>query len=122
MKTDGNGWEPMKSKASRIRELYAQGLTTAEIASIVGCSREYVRVAGRQRKDGSNSPADVAWRTKHFGSNQAYWKAHNERTKDRRSAYYRKRYWDDPEYRAQHLARCKAHRCRKRLASAENRV
>lgn len=110
------------SKASQIRELYAQGLGTAEIARIVGCRMEYVRVAGRQRKDGSNSSADVAWRTKHFGSNQAYWKANNERTKDRRSAYYRNRYWGDPSYRAQHLARCKEYHRRKRLERVENRV
>ena len=112
----------MSSKASRIREFYAQGLGTAEIASIVGCKPEYVRVAGRQRKEGSNSVADVAWRTKTFGSNEAYWKATNERTKDRRAAYYRKKYWGDPAYRAQHLARCKEQYRRKRLASAENRV
>lgn len=112
----------MSSKASRIRELYAQGLGTAEIAQLVGCSKEYVRVAGRQRKDGSNSPADVAWRTKTFGSNEAYWKATNERTKDQRAAYYRKRYWGDPEYRAQHIARCKERYRRMRLERAENRV
>jgi uncharacterized Zn finger protein (UPF0148 family) len=50
------------SKAQRIRELYAQGLRTAAIAKIVDCSQAYVRVAGRQRKNG-HSPSDRSWRT-----------------------------------------------------------
>jgi uncharacterized Zn finger protein (UPF0148 family) len=50
------------SKAQRIRELYAQGLRTAQIAEIVNCNEAYVRVAGRQRKNG-HSPSDRSWRT-----------------------------------------------------------
>lgn len=40
------------TKAARILELYAKGLTTREIADRVGCKPEYVRVVARQRKDG----------------------------------------------------------------------
>ncbi len=44
------------SKAAQIRKLYAQGLGTREIADLVGCRVEYVRVAGRQR----NLPGGVS--------------------------------------------------------------
>lgn len=42
------------NKAEKIRELYAQGLSTREIAGIVGCRTEYVRVVARQRVNGSS--------------------------------------------------------------------
>ncbi len=51
------------SKASEIRALDAAGKSVAEIAEIVGCSREYVRVAARQRKDGC-SRADMKFAPK----------------------------------------------------------
>ena len=105
------------SKASRIRELYAQGLGTAEIARSVGCNPAYVRVAGRQRKDGTDSPADTKWRTKVYGSMEAYYEENNARTRERRIAYYRDRRRNDPEY----LAKCRgwdrARRARKRAAA-----
>lgn len=47
------------SKAQRIRALYSEGKTTAEIAAIVGCDPAYARVAGRQRRNGRNSKADI---------------------------------------------------------------
>lgn len=47
------------SKSSMIRELYEQGKPVAEIASIVGCKPEYVRVVVRQR-NGGQSKSDRA--------------------------------------------------------------
>ena len=51
------------SKASEIRALDAAGKSVAEIAEIVGCRREYVRVAARQRKYGC-SRADMKFAPK----------------------------------------------------------
>lgn len=49
-------------KAERIRNLYADGLLTVnEIAALVGCSPEYVRVAARQRAGGRPSKAQLAF-------------------------------------------------------------
>lgn len=82
------------SKAAQIRKLYAQGLGTREIAGIVGCSPEYVRVAGRQRNNrlGGLSPADIRWRAKN-PEKVAYWQGATAR-----------RYREDPEYRRRHAA------------------
>ena len=46
------------SKASGIRELYALGLTTTEIAAIADCDPAYVRVCARQRVGGTSSVHD----------------------------------------------------------------
>lgn len=42
------------TKAERIRTLYAAGKSIREIADIIGCSDSYVRVAARQRTNGSS--------------------------------------------------------------------
>jgi uncharacterized protein YjcR len=78
------------SKAARIRELYAQGYETREIADLVGCSPEYVRVAGRQRRDGK-SVAQIAYEASHpdyIERRNGWWQA-------------------TPERRAAHRARCR---------------
>lgn len=95
----------MSSKASRIRDLYAQGLGTGEIAKIVGCKPEYVRVAGRQRKDDYLSSADRTYRINRYGSMSAYYAAHNAERAPNRKAYYAKRWKTDPEYRAKKQAK-----------------
>ena len=57
------------SKAQKIRDLYAQGLSTAQIAKRVGCSDSYVRVCARQRVNGKASDHD-----------RAYWRSHGCQT------------------------------------------
>lgn len=47
----------MSTKSDRIRALYAEGKSVAEIADVVGCLPEYVRVV-RQRSNG-RSNADI---------------------------------------------------------------
>lgn len=106
------------SKASRIRELYAQGLGTREIADRVGCRIEYVRVAARQRKDGNNSEIDTRYLVNKFGSLQTAFTVNNERTRERRIAYYRDRRRNDPEYRAMCREWDRARRARKRAAAS----
>lgn len=49
------------TKSEQIRDLYAKGCTVKEIASVVGCREEYVRVCARQRKDGKPSNADLKY-------------------------------------------------------------
>ena len=51
------------TKADRIRKLYASGLAVKEIAEMVKCRPEYVRVAARQRADGKRSAADLRFVT-----------------------------------------------------------
>lgn len=48
----------MTTKADRIRKLYAAGFSVQEVARIVGCRDEYVRVCARQRADGRRSEID----------------------------------------------------------------
>ena len=79
------------SKAQRIRALYAQGKTCNEIAEIVGCRPEYARVCAQQRVGGADSNADTAYAIRSWGSIKAYNDAKNAKTRDYRSAYYRKR-------------------------------
>lgn len=101
------------SKATRIRQLYDQGIfSTREIADFLGCSIEYVRVCARQRKNGANSEADKKWRLEKYGSMQAYYAAMNSNTAEYRRIYYRNRYRDDPEFRRRELARARRNRLR----------
>lgn len=47
---------PKRTKAARIRTLYAKGnKTTRQIADIVGCETSYVRVCARQRVPGGHN-------------------------------------------------------------------
>jgi hypothetical protein len=55
------------TKSAQIMELYAQGLSTREIADKVGCLIEYVRVVARQRRGGPSSPADIRYRSSTLG-------------------------------------------------------
>lgn len=79
------------SKAQRIRELLAQGLSTREVAEQVGCDPAYVRVAGRQRGAKGTSAIEVAYRVRRWGSMTAYY----------RERYAKKREW----HRQYNLAR-----------------
>lgn len=72
------------TKAQHIRTLYATGMSTRDIADIVGCSDSYVRVAARQRVSGL-SKAD-----------RQYWAS--PMGKATRHRAYTKRY-ADPTYR-----------------------
>jgi len=47
------------TKADRIRTLYAAGKDSKEIAELVGCHPDYVRVAARQRVGGKSRPCDT---------------------------------------------------------------
>lgn len=51
-------WAKMMTKAQQILELYDGTRTTNEIAGIVGCRPDYVRVVARQRKGGGQSDID----------------------------------------------------------------
>lgn len=94
-----------QSKAARIRELYAQGLGTAEIAKVVGCKPEYVRVAGRQRKDGP-SPHDKRW---HGGEPYRAWARQ----------YQSQRWATDPEYRRRNNEASARYRAKNRALAAD---
>ena len=118
------------SKATQILDLYEQGHTTRVIAWMVyGLTDEapakewdsrmaYIRVVVRQRKGRGMSPIEVRYLTKKYGSMDAFYKVRNDRTSDWRNAYYRKRYQEDPVYRAAHLEQKRARRARAR-ATAE---
>lgn len=58
------------SKASGIRELYALGLTTTEIAAIADCDPAYVRVCARQRVGGTSSVHDQKYIATNGGHTQ----------------------------------------------------
>ncbi len=47
------------TKAARIRTLYVLRISVRNIAKLVGCSPEYVRVCARQRLEGKPSHADI---------------------------------------------------------------
>lgn len=81
----------VESKAAQIRRLYADGLTPPEIAKIVGCGQSYVRVCARQRLDGAPSMSDTRYRVGKFGSVRAFYKHHNEQSREYRIQYYRRR-------------------------------
>lgn len=90
----------MTSKAARIRALYAQGVSTREIADQVDCRPEYVRVVARQRVlPGSVSVSDLAYR-----KTDAYKARHRAYQRQ----WQRQRYRTDPTWRADVLARNKA--------------
>jgi hypothetical protein len=55
------------TKSAQIMELYAQGLSTREIAEKVGCKIEYVRVVARQRKGFGESENDRRYRRSPLG-------------------------------------------------------
>ena len=93
------------SKAARIRELIAQGVPDKEIAEMVGCLVEYVRVAGHQRTGKGKTPTEIKYRIKKFGTLQAFYAAENDKYKEYRRDYYRNRYQNDAEYREKKLAR-----------------
>ena len=85
------------SKAQRIRALYAQGKTCNEIAEIVGCRPEYVRVCAQQRVAGANSNADNAYRTRVYGSMEAYNEAMRPKKRAASLEYYHQKR-RDPEW------------------------
>lgn len=89
------------SKAARIRHLLDQGFTNSDIAETIGCLPEYVRaVRQRMAGEGGMSVADRNYQIKRYGSIKAFFTQRNEETRDYRLAYYRKRWREDPDYRA----------------------
>jgi hypothetical protein len=92
------------SKAARIRELHAKGVPDKAIAAEVGCSKEYVRVAARQRVLASGrSEADLRYMGTHADQLKT-WK------REYTLLYQRERYANDPEFRRRRLeasAKCK---------------
>ena len=81
------------TKAERIRQLYRSGRTTREIADLVGCKPEYVRVVARQRASGHASVHDKRWK-----------EANRDKVRKTQANYMRKRYNSDPKFREKHLA------------------
>lgn len=63
------------SKKERILRLYDGQRSTREIAKLVGCLPEYVRVVARQRKGGSYSVADLNYRTRASARQRAAYQA-----------------------------------------------
>lgn len=72
------------TKAENIMRLYAKGLSTTEIAEIVGCLPEYVRVVARQRKGWGLSENDRRYRDSPRG--QEMMKRVNEAKREARKA------------------------------------
>ncbi len=98
------------SKAARIRDLLAQGMTPATIAAEVGCLSEYVQsVKQRARCPKSMRPCDVRWQQ------SAVYKAG-------RNKHWRGRYASDPAFRQRHLDRSAAAYARRRARKAEARA
>lgn len=108
------------SKAQHIRALDAQGLPPREIAAIVGCSPDYVRVAARQRKHGTSN-ADKAyaaankpkikqrykeWAERTRAEAPEYWQGRNAKC----AAYRRQRYRSDPMFRELRKAQSQIYR------------
>lgn len=75
-----------ETKAQRILDLYDGVRTTREIAAIVGCRPEYVRVVARQRQGTSMSDIDRRYRSSSLGRATF-------------NKYQSHRWATDPEYR-----------------------
>ena len=78
------------SKSALIMSLYDGKRTTRQIADIVGCAPEYVRVVARQRKGGSYSETDRRYLASKRG--QAARKRQNDLYKPARLAWQRALY------------------------------
>lgn len=90
------------TKAEKIRKLNDGKRTISQIAAVMGCLPEYVRVVLRQRVSGSMSEADNRYIKKKFGGWSGQWKA--------RSAV--------PGFRDRENERHRQYRKRKRIAEA----
>lgn len=77
------------TKKARILELLAKGHTTREVADIVGCRPEYVRVAGRQRGASGLGPADIKYMPRQLERQSWRWR-------------------NDPKWRARHCEHVRA--------------
>jgi len=113
------------TKADEIRAIVAEhsSLTTTEIADIVGCLPEYVRVCARQRVEGA-SDIDRRYREKFHAKHGLTPFAHRYRTdpdfrKQSLAKAYRshKKRMADPDYREREKQRKKRWRDRKRDAA-----
>lgn len=104
------------SKAAQIKELYAQGLGSAEIAAIVGCKQEYCRVAGRQRNvPGGYSAADKRYIAKDPDKRLAYFRAYSAK----RYLTVVKPWRQTPEGRERHRAACRKYQASKKQKSPQ---
>jgi hypothetical protein len=109
------------TKADRIRELDAKGLSPSAIARAiysipkdagtkdVDRKAAYVRVVLRQRVGGGCSIHD-----------KNYYLWHGDKRRALARERFHKRYWSDPEFRAKHLA--KEAKRRRRIAAAKARA
>ena len=88
------------TKADHIRQLYDGTRTTVEIAALVGCLPEYVRVVARQRIIGGMSKTDLVYteRLRKYGDRDAAQKVW-------RSVYRRARKAGASRYDADKLAK-----------------
>jgi hypothetical protein len=92
------------TKADQIRDLYAKGYSVKEIAGVIGCREEYVRVCARQRANGQ-SKAELKWMR---NNREKYLAQRRERD--------RKRYREDAEFRRRQIE--SSRRCYALRASA----
>lgn len=83
------------TKSDQIRQLYDGVRTTREIAEIVGCLPEYVRVVARQKR-----AANTRYAKRRYHSDPEF----RAKIIARNAAYLMRRYREDPEYRARLLA------------------
>ena len=97
------------SLANEIRILYEPGdKTTTEIAEIVGCSKEYVRVCARQRGTFGRSAIDDRYYDKFVDNHGCAPDTH--------------RYRSDPEYRKRRQQQVNARRRERRATDPEFRA
>ena len=95
-----------KSKAQRIRELYAEGRKPKEIAVIVGCRKEYVRSVKQRGAAGNDrSAAQIRYERSEKGRKAA-------------SGRFKKRYRADPAFRQHKVDYSRAWKRRQREARA----
>lgn len=80
------------TKKAEILHLLSKGHSTREVAEIVGCRSEYVRVASRQRGAAGTSQHDKNYYQRNRTERDAYvkaWKARNRETVNAYNAKYR---------------------------------
>jgi len=113
------------TKAEHILSLYDGKRSTSDIAAIVGCRPEYVRVVARQRKGTGYSDIDRRYvsstlfrstRRARYRERMADPKFREQRLKEMRD-YFRSHYQADPKFRERHLERAARYK-RRRKAEA----
>ena len=86
------------TKKQQILNLYDGKRSTSQIASIVGCLPEYVRVVARQRKGKAQSEIDRRYLQSSLGqTTRRKWE--EEKGSEARRRWHRNKWENDPEYR-----------------------